>query len=727
MTPTASSKTLESMPEAVRQSCLHNRRAFSTFAAVVCGTEEKLGVAAYVLAGFSWWTVVWWLIVWFLPTEAFVRGIPTFERVAVLGFAITFAMNLISHFLGVVAWVPRAEKGWPALGDAAATEGFRMLAAPILVLSALLFASVFLKTHGAASGVEHLPAAIETLLLGSAALYLYVRPLTYGYRVPNDREVDTAAARRRASLQASATSKSDTQSTSDDYGTPIEPRKARFTFADIDGMQDVKDKLFEPAQAIVAVRDLNAPEDPRNGFLLHGDPGNGKSTFGEALAGQLNVPFLELTYGDVASKWIGETPRTIVNCFALAKRCAPCVFLIDELDSFIPKRDGTTNNSEEQKITNTILTELTDLRRHRVVLVGATNFLSKLDAAATREGRWDYKIEIGPPDEPGRIGILRKAANAYAPGVQIDDSELVAIAARWNGFSVARLQAVAKAVPAIVKGRQKTDARFDDWIAALRAVQGRNNHLPTHAKNIADLVLEPATREALELIAGRLKDAYRIEAMGGTLPNGVLFSGPSGTGKTEAARALAKACDWAFISTSGPDLIADRAKLQSIVEEARDRRPAIIFIDEAEDLLRSRQFSTTPDLTNKLLTILDGAEEKVKDVMVIAATNHPDQIDPALLRAGRFTEKVVFAPPQSEEVPRFVATWLKGKKVGLEPGFDAFDIAHLCEGQTIANIQGALQYAINKAIHRHAGEAPLVLRREDISAALVVVLGGETS
>ena len=238
---------------------------------------------------------------------------------------------------------------------------------------------------------------------------------------------------------------------------------------------------------------------------------------------------------------------------------------------------------------------------------------------------------------------------------------------------------------------------------------------------MTELVLDPAVREALEMIAARLKDVGRIESMGGSLPSGVLFHGPAGTGKTAAAMALAKECGWAFFAIAGPDMVTDRSRLAEVYKEAKEARPAIVFIDEADDLLRARQFSGTPDITNKLLSLMDGAEEKVTDVVFIAATNHPEEVDPALLRAGRFTEKVYFSPPASDAVPRFIADWIKKKKLAIEPGLNVFDIAAMLQGQTIATIEGALQYAVNRAIHRQGYEGSVTLTADDVRHATEVV------
>ncbi len=567
-------------------------------------------------------------------------------------------------------------------------------------------------------GIKIASGALIGTLVGAALLVGYLSP-SWGLTVNSQPSMQTV----KASVA------SDTEVGKEDYATPVHAVQPKINFSAIYGMRSVKEKLLEPAQLIIAERTARpGAENPANGILLHGGPGNGKTVFAEALAGELKVPFVQLTYGDVSSKWVGEMPRLISNVFAYAKRCAPCVLFVDEFDSFVRSRDMGGSNEESLKITNTLLTEIVNLRDHRVVLVAATNYLVNLDAAAIREGRFDYKVEITPPDEEARIGLLKTAAGKHLAHLSVDGQALESVAQRWNGFSVSRLLAVAKVMPRYAKEKGLKEIGFDEWMAALREVQGRNGRVPANTKSISELVLDASTREALSMIAGRLTDAHRIESLGGTLPSGVLFYGPPGTGKTAAARALAKQAGWAFLSVSGPDLVADREKLTKLYAEAQDIRPTLVFIDEGDDILRNRQYSSTPDLVNRLLVLMDGAEEKVKDVVFIAATNNPDQIDPALLRAGRFTEKVEFSAPPAEQIPRFVSSWLKGKKVMLSADLDAWEVAALLEGQTIANIEGVLQYALNRVIASASKGGQLVIGREDLEGAIrVVVPEGESS
>ena len=414
--------------------------------------------------------------------------------------------------------------------------------------------------------------------------------------------------------------------------------------------------------------------------------------------------------------------KVLARTFDYARRSAPRVLFIDELDSFIPSRATPTFNSEDLKITNTLLTEITNLRSHAVVLVAATNYLSHLDAAAIREGRFDFKIEITPPDEAARVGLIQAGIERYAQGLEVDAAEALSAAKRWNGFSVARLLAVCKALATVAKAEDTRRIGLKQWMLALREVQGRRGRVPADALSLEDLILDDETRAAISLIASRMQDTARIESLGGTPPSGVLFHGPSGTGKTATARALAKEVGWAFLSVAGPDLLADRTRLDKLFTEAQDIRPTLIFIDEADDVLRNRQYSGAPELTNKLLTIMDGADDRIKDIVWIAATNHPDQIDPALLRSGRFTEKVMFSKPPVDKLPQHVEAWLEKRSVQLDAQLNCEEIRAQLQDQTIADVEGVLQYALNQSIGRTLLGFKPVIDRRDLEQAMRVVL-----
>jgi transitional endoplasmic reticulum ATPase len=476
-------------------------------------------------------------------------------------------------------------------------------------------------------------------------------------------------------------------------------QRPKRTFGDLAGMSDLKAKLLEAGRA-----SLSRGPEASNGVLLYGDPGNGKTVFAEALAGELKVGLVSLSVADVVSKWIGQTPEQLAAAFRSAEQQAPCVLLLDEVDSLITDRTSDGGTQDSLRTTNVFLTEVVRVRGKGVVVVAATNFLERLDPAAIREGRFDFKIEITPPDEPARVGLLQDGLKQSASGVHVADDVLHAVAKRWVGFSVSRLLAITKEAGKLAREQAKRSLSFDDLMTSLRRVQGRKNRVAESTKPLAELTMPPTQRHALQGIAQRLKAAFETESLGGSLPDGVLFWGPPGTGKTEAARALAKETGWAFLATSGNDLIADPKAIDTLYRQAQEARPAIIFIDEADDVLGARGYSQVRSVTNKLLTVMDGVGGKIPDIVFIAATNHPSTMDAAALRGGRFGEKIEFTPPEAAGLASFVHTWLTGKGWVIVEGEQA--AATLMDGQTIATAQAVLQGAVNLAIAeaRRAGQ-----------------------
>ena len=475
----------------------------------------------------------------------------------------------------------------------------------------------------------------------------------------------------------------------------------RFNFSAVLGMTDLKARLLEPGLAVVN-RKAGQGDDPRNGILLLGDPGNGKTFIAEALAGELRVPLLTLDYGKVVSEWVGETSRNIARAFEQAKAAGPAVLFIDEGDSLLVSRDGPgSQGGEGEKIVNLMLTELVNIRRFPVLVVVATNRPGKMDVAALREGRFDFKIEVPAPDEVARLGLLKASLVKHVKGVPLDEEAVRSVAKRWEGFSVKRMMAVGEEMPSLLKDQPSDVVGYDQLMAALRRLQGRKGKVPADTKSLTELVLPRETREKVDLIANRLANSLRVESLGGSLPSGVLFYGPSGTGKTAVARALAKQTGWGFLAVAGPDLLRDPNAMTALYSEAKDIRPCFIFIDEADEVLRDRNFSHNAAVTNKLLTIMDGAEGKIKDIVFIAATNNPEQIDSAMLRGGRFTEKVEFFATDAQAAELVIQMWFAKSKARLAPSTSVPVVAKLLGGQSAANIESVLQYALNLAIDSH--------------------------
>jgi transitional endoplasmic reticulum ATPase len=565
-----------------------------------------------------------------------------------------------------------------------------------------------------------------------AAVYYLIRggAVTFGIGVPlallaialalmviftHSRFFDTAPPRRAAMADGSMPSNADLHT---DQFTMSKPK---IGFAAILGMDELKARLLAAGNEVMASK---GKRGARNGILLHGDPGNGKTAFAQALAGELKVKFLSISYSDTATMWVGEQSRKLKSAVEQAKRNAPCVFFIDEIDSFISQRSSEQNNRPESKdIVNLMLTELVELRNHKVLVMAATNLLESLDAAAIREGRFDYKIEVTPPDAKARLGLLRLGLQRNLPKATVDDQVAGRVADRWNGFSVKRILAVTEELPSYLQRHQRplgAPLGFEDFMGALRSVQGRKGVELEKVRPLSDLILGEELRDALDGIVARLQDPDGTERRGGTLPTGLLFYGPPGTGKTAVAKAMCKEVGWAFLTATGAELSRDPETLSKLYKNAMEIRPCLIFIDEADELLLSRQHSTHTASTNKLLSIMDGASDRVHDVVWIAATNHPEQIDSALLRGGRFTEKLEFELPQASAISAHIEKWLKTRSIRLASSLSHGDIAHSLRDQSIANIEAVLQAAVNRAIGRK--ETTVSLQAIDIERAAKQVI-----
>ncbi|MCC8401663.1 ATP-binding protein [Paraburkholderia sp. MMS20-SJTN17] len=226
-----------------------------------------------------------------------------------------------------------------------------------------------------------------------------------------------------------------------------------------------------------------------------------------------------------------------------------------------------------------------------------------------------------------------------------------------------------------------------------------------------------------------MREVHRLEQIGGSLPRGLLFYEPPGTGKTQAAMALAKASGYAFLKTSGADILARPDSWERIVREASDIRPAIIFIDEADDILADRQYSNVAPLTNRILTTLDGAGGRVRDVIFVAATNHYGRPDAAAVRGGRFSEKVRFDVPERADLERYVTETLfkfaRGRYV-LKQGTIGRCMDVLA-GRAIADADAVIAEAVNRAATRAIRDNIAEIRPLDVSAAARTVLASETA
>lgn len=558
---------------------------------------------------------------------------------------------------------------------------------------------------GPAPGASHLPLAVLALVSTVSAIAVRWGPLAQDS--VRGRTTAAVAPQREESIAPVARA-----------STP------KVTFADIHGNQQLKERLLSVGKMVMQQpREKNTSQPARNGILLHGEPGNGKTVFAEALAGELRLPLLTLSYSDVATKWVGEKTSRVRAAFEEALHRAPCVLFLDEVDSFLEARDasGPGTMKEDRDLVNALLTLIVDIRHSRVLLIAATNHLDRLDAAAIREGRFDFKIEVSPPDEEARLGLLAEGLKSFLPQARMPTGVLEAVARRWNGFSSKRMLAVMQELPNVLSGAGRSTPEFGDFVTALRAVQGHATNALEKVRPLSDLIMSDRTRRGLGNVLARMADPENTERHGGTLPTGVIFFGPPGTGKTAAAKALATELGWTFLAATGGELSRGAEALNRIYAKARDLRPAIVFIDEADDLLRDRNFSTATDATNKLLTIMDGAGDRIPDVVWIAATNHLEQLDSAMLRGGRFSEKVEFELPSKEALVNHVIAWLRARLIQLEPGLQALEMIEMFGEVSIANAEAVIQATVNIAIAR--GARPVIISRQDVWHAIDLIMG----
>ena len=491
--------------------------------------------------------------------------------------------------------------------------------------------------------------------------------------------------------------------------------KARTTFYDVDGHDAIKVELLKFGQeALLPDADIRKIRQPapgkqfRNGALLSGEPGNGKTFMTECLAGSLGIPLITVTIGNLQSMWVGQKTERMMQAFKDAEAQAPCLLFIDEFDAILGNRDQITNpDSEDGKTVAAILTEAVRIRGKGVVLVAATNYPDRLDAAGSREGRFDLKLTIPPPDDEGRMGLLRRAV---AKDTAFTEGSLEMAARHFEGFSTARMQAIGREVRAL----DVREVTFTTMLVCLRKVQGvtRSEVGP----ELKDLVLMPKAREQIDRLVSMMNHIERTERMGGAIQPGVSFFGPPGTGKTATALAIAKATGWTFIPTTGKDLVGSDDAMEKTIARARDLRPAIVFIDEADDILADRNYSPhTRMATNKLLSLMDGAGGRIPDVLFIAATNNPQLFDSASNR--RLPIKIEFELPGLPEIRGYVEKWMRRLVIPIEPTFTVDLVAKKLEGKSIADIKSALQEAINIAIAERKRNPARGLRPGDVARA----------
>ncbi len=497
-----------------------------------------------------------------------------------------------------------------------------------------------------------------------------------------------------------------------------EMEHTRVSYEDIGGLEDEIQKIREMIELPIRHPELfkRIGIDPPKGVLLHGPPGTGKTLLARAVAYETEAHFKTISGPEIMSKFYGQSEENLRKVFEEAKENAPSIIFIDELDSIAPKR-GEVTGEVERRVVAQLLSLMDGLEgRGEVIVIGATNRVNDIDPALRRPGRFDREIEIGVPDTDGRYEILL----IHTRGMPLHgDVDLRSMAERTHGFVGADVQALAKEaamlaireilpqidlekpIPQeILNDLQIEMVNFENALSSIEPSALREVLIIQPTETWDDVGgLEEAKLQLREVIEWPLKYPELYRHLNSKPPNGILLYGPPGTGKTLIARALAHETEINFISVKGPEFLSkwvgeSEKAVRETFRKARSAAPCIIFFDEIDAIAgvrgRSAGSQVTEQVVSQLLTEMDGLEG-LKDVVLLAATNRSDMLDPALLRSGRFGRHIEIPMPDLESRVKIFNIHLKHKP--LAKNIDINKLAQEFEEYTGADIQSVCEEA----------------------------------
>ena len=508
-------------------------------------------------------------------------------------------------------------------------------------------------------------------------------------------------------------------------------------YEDIGGLSEEIKKIREMVEI-----PLKRPEifqrlgiEPPKGVLLHGPPGTGKTLLAKAVANESDANFILLNGPEIMSKFYGESEKKIRDIFENAEKTAPAIVFIDEIDAIAPKREETMGEVE-RRVVSQILTMMDGMKsRGKVIVIGATNRVNSLDPALRRPGRFDREIGINVPDKKGRLSILK----IHTRGMPLSkDVNLVEIAAVTHGFVGADLEALTKEAAMNVLRKhlpelkidedeqipqeilEKMIIKRDDFLESLKIVRpSAMREVLVETPNITwEEIggLDKLKQELKEVVEWPIKYPKSFERMGIRPIKGILLYGSPGTGKTLLAKAVAKESEANFIQVKGPSLLSmwvgkSEEGMRKVFERARQVAPCIIFFDEIDALAGRRGIETGTKVTervlNQMLAEMDGLEN-LTDVIVIAATNRPDMIDPAILRPGRF-DKILLVDAPNEQ-GRHNILKIHTHKMPLARNINLKDLAKKTSGYTGADLEALSREAAMLAL-RESPDAKQVTKK----------------
>lgn len=480
---------------------------------------------------------------------------------------------------------------------------------------------------------------------------------------------------------------------------------------------------------------------PPRGILMYGPPGCGKTLIARAIANETGAHFFMINGPEIMSKMAGQSEGNLREVFEQATEQSPSIIFIDELDSIAPNRDKT-GGEVERRVVSQLLTLMDGIKsRSNVVVIAATNRPNTIDPALRRFGRFDREIDIGVPDETGRLEVL----GIHTKKMKLaEDVDLESIAHDTHGFVGADLASLCTEA-AMLCIREKLDIidLEDETIDAsiLESMKVTMDHFRTALKNANPSTLRESVVEVpdihwddiggLEEVKQELKETVEYPLRFPELfarfkrdpSRGVLFYGPPGCGKTLLAKAVATECAANFLSIKGPELLSmwfgeSESNVRNIFDKARQASPCILFFDELDSIVKARGSSpgdagAADRVINQLLTELDGLEAR-KTIFTIGATNRPDIIDPAIIRPGRLDQLIYI--PLPDEPARLSIFKAQMRKIQVSPDVNFNALAHATEGFSGADIaeicNKATRFAIKMTLQEH-------MRREKLKEELI--------
>ncbi len=452
--------------------------------------------------------------------------------------------------------------------------------------------------------------------------------------------------------------------------------------------------------------------EPPKGILLYGPPGTGKTLIARAVASESNAAFFVINGPEIMNKLYGESESRLRNIFQEAQKHAPSIIFIDEIDALAPRR-AESGSEAERRVVGQLLTLMDGKEaRGQVVVIGATNQPNALDPALRRPGRFDREISLRVPDMNGRKEILQIHSRDAALAGDIDFARLAHLT---PGFVGADLEALCREAAMIALRRvlphidyehgyipyetlvnlNITMADFQDALREVEPSTTREVYVEISETSWDDIGGMEDVKEVLtESVEWPLRFPEVYANAKVEMPRGVLLSGPPGSGKTLLARALAHQCEASFISIKGPELLSKwvgetEKGIREVFRRAKQAAPCIVFFDEIDGLAPRRGGISTDGhagdrLLTQLLTEMDGIEGRA-GVIVLAATNRSELIDPALLRPGRFDLVVELRYPNQEERATIFAVHTRGRPLASDVSLE--ELATLTEGRSGADIE----------------------------------------